>query len=40
MLRWMYGKTRMDKVKNENICNLIGVAPIEDKMTAYDGLVT
>ena len=32
MLRWMCGKTRMDKVKNEDICSLVGVAPIEDKM--------
>ena len=32
MLRWMCGKTRMDKVRNEDICSLVGVAPIEDKM--------
>ena len=32
MLRWMCGKTRMDKVKNEDIRSLVGVAPIEDKM--------
>ena len=32
MLRWMYGKTRMDKVRNEDIRSLVGVAPIEDKM--------
>ena len=28
----MCSKTRMDKVRNEDICQLVGVAPIEDKM--------
>ena len=32
MLRWMCGKIRMDKVRDEDIRNLVGVAPIEDKM--------
>ena len=32
MLRWICGKIRMDKIKNEVIRNLVGVAPIEDKM--------
>ena len=32
MLRWIYGKTRMDKVRIEDIRSLVGVAPIEDKM--------
>ena len=32
MLRWMCGKTRMDKVRNEDIRSLVGVAPIENKM--------
>ena len=32
MLRWMYGKTRMNKIRNEDIRRLVGVAPIEDKM--------
>ena len=32
MLRWMCGKTRMNKVKNKYIRNLIGIASIEDKM--------
>ena len=35
MLRWMCGKTRMDKVRNEDIRNLVGVAPIEDKMREH-----
>ena len=32
MLKWMCGKTRMDKVRNEDIRSLVVVAPIEDKM--------
>ena len=32
MLRWMCSKTRMDKVRNEDIRRLVGIAPIEDKM--------
>ena len=32
MLRWMCGKTRMVKVRNEDIHRLVRVAPIEDKM--------
>ena len=32
MLRWMCGKIRMDRVRNEDIRSLVGVAPIEDKM--------
>ena len=32
MLRWMCGKTRMDKVRNEDIHSLVWVAPIKDKM--------
>ena len=32
MLRWMCGKTRRDKVRNERIRKMIMVAPIEEKM--------
>jgi len=32
MLRWMYGNTRRDKVRNEDIRTKIYVAPIEEKM--------
>ena len=32
MLRWMCGKTRKDRMKNVNIRNMIGVAPMEDKL--------
>ena len=35
MLRWMCGKTRMDKVRNEDIRNLVGVASIENKMREH-----
>ena len=28
----MCGKTKIDKVRNEDIRTLVGVAPIEDKM--------
>ena len=31
MLRWMCGKTRMDKVRNEDIRCLVGVASIEKR---------
>src|SRR4029450_2942072 len=32
MLRWMCGKTRKDRIRNEHIRERVGVAPIEDKM--------
>ena len=32
MLRWMCGHTRMDKIRNEDIREKVGVAPIDDKM--------
>ena len=32
ILRWMCGKTRKDKVINEDIHHQIGIAPIEDKL--------
>ena len=40
ILRWMYGNTRRDKVRNENIRTKIGRNyKREDERTAYDGLV-
>ncbi len=32
MLRWMSGKTRKDRIRNESIRGSLGVAPIGDKM--------
>ena len=32
MIRWMCGYTRIDRIRNGVIRNLIKVAPIEDKM--------
>ena len=32
MLRWMCGKTRKDKVRNEDIRRQVGIVPIEDKL--------
>ncbi|KAL4198985.1 hypothetical protein AMTRI_Chr03g48830 [Amborella trichopoda] len=32
MLRWMSGKTRRDRIRNESIRENLGVAPIGDKM--------
>ena len=32
MLKWMCGKIKMDKVRNEDILSLVGVAPIENKI--------
>jgi len=28
MLRWMCGKTRCDKIRNDNIIEIVGVAPM------------
>ena len=32
MLRWMSGHTRLDKIRNEDIRERVGVAPIVEKM--------
>ena len=31
MLRWMHGKIRIDKVRNEDILTKISVTPIKEK---------
>ncbi|XP_070013182.1 uncharacterized protein [Nicotiana sylvestris] len=36
MLRWMYGHTRMDKIRNEDIREKVDVALIDDKMGKRD----
>jgi hypothetical protein len=35
MLRWFYGHTRRDRVRNEEIRDRVGVAPIEEKLIQY-----
>ncbi|XP_070053973.1 uncharacterized protein [Nicotiana tomentosiformis] len=32
MLRWMCGNTKMDKIRNEDIREKVGVTPMDDKM--------
>ena len=32
VLRWICGKTLKDRIRNEHIREMVGVAPIEDKM--------
>ena len=32
MPRWMYSKTRKDRIRNVNIRDMVRVAPIEDKL--------
>ncbi|XP_009614238.1 uncharacterized protein [Nicotiana tomentosiformis] len=32
MLRWMYVHTKMDKIRNEDIGEKVGVAPMDDQM--------
>lgn len=32
ILRWMCSKVLRDRIRNENICGMVGVAPIVDKV--------
>ena len=32
MLRWMCGKTRQDRIRNETVREMVGVVPIEEKL--------
>jgi hypothetical protein len=35
MLRWCYGHTRSDRVRNDNIQDRVGVTPIEKKLIQH-----
>ena len=35
MLRWICGHTRIDRVWNDDICDRLGVAPIEEKLVQH-----
>ena len=35
MLRWMCGHTRKDRVRNDDIQDRVGVAPIEEKLVQH-----
>ena len=35
MLRWIYGHTRRDRVRNDDIRDRLGVAPIEEKLVQH-----
>ena len=35
MLRWIYGHTRRDRVRNDAIRDRLGVAPIEEKLVQH-----
>ena len=35
MLRWICGHTRMDRVRNDDIRDRLGVAPIEEKLVQH-----
>jgi hypothetical protein len=35
MLRWICGHTRLDRVRNDDIRNRLGVAPIEEKLIQH-----
>uniref|UniRef100_A0A453EVH9 Uncharacterized protein n=1 Tax=Aegilops tauschii subsp. strangulata TaxID=200361 RepID=A0A453EVH9_AEGTS len=35
MLRWMCGRTIKGRIRNEGICNKVGVAPIEEKLVQH-----
>ena len=35
MLRWMCGHTRKDQVRNDDIQDRVGVAPIEEKLVQH-----
>jgi hypothetical protein len=35
MLRWICGNTKRDRVRNDDICERLGVAPVEEKFVQH-----
>jgi hypothetical protein len=35
MLRWICGHTRRDQVQNDDICEKLGVTPVEEKLVQH-----
>ena len=35
MLRWICGHTRMDRVRNDDIRDMLGISPIEEKLIQH-----
>jgi hypothetical protein len=35
MLRWICGHTRRDRVWNDDICDMLGVTPVEEKLVQH-----
>jgi hypothetical protein len=35
MLRWICGHTRIDQIRNDDIRDKLGVAPIQEKLVQY-----
>jgi hypothetical protein len=35
MLRWICGHTKRDRVRNDDICKRLGVAPVEEKLVQH-----
>jgi hypothetical protein len=35
MLRWICGHTRRDQVRNDDICERLGVTPVEEKLMQH-----
>jgi hypothetical protein len=35
MLRWICGHTRRDQIRNDDICERLGVAPVEEKLVQH-----
>jgi hypothetical protein len=35
MLRWIYGHTRRDRVRNDDIHKRLGVTPVEEKLVQH-----